>query len=123
MQHCHTSFLAEELGQVLIEPLMSADPPIITPELGLRGFRNEVFQNITDILSRHKMCLRALYDRQKDQHPLVSSIADIELDASLSLQQEYEVYIKVGTTIQHRVARLIPSASNTPLLKADIGVN
>ncbi|SRR5258708_26473278 len=102
---------------------MSADPPIIVPELGLRAFRNEVFQNITDILSRHRLCLRALYDRQADQHPLVSSISDIELDASLSLQQEYEVYIKVGPIIRHRGTSLILSASNTLLLKAGIGAN
>lgn len=62
---------------------MSADPPIITPETRLRVFRNEIYQNITDILALHRSLLASLFVRQKDQHPLVSSIADIELDWAL----------------------------------------
>lgn len=82
--------------QVFINPLMSADPPVIVPQMRLRTFRNEVFQNITDILARHRISLEALYKRQEEQHPLVSSIADVELDAALSLQPDYEAYIKVS---------------------------
>ncbi|KAF8339639.1 uncharacterized protein EI90DRAFT_3117436 [Cantharellus anzutake] len=109
------------------DPLMSADPPIIGPELQLRTFRNEVFQNITDILSRHRICLKALYMRQADQHPLVSSIADIELDAALSLQQDYEVYIKQYPISESRhrrelksnkaYASFIQQALSNPLLR------
>lgn len=48
-----------------------------------------------DILARHQHFLEALYERQRDQHPLISSIADIELDAALQISGEYEAYIKV----------------------------
>ncbi|KAF9507500.1 hypothetical protein BS47DRAFT_1366615 [Hydnum rufescens UP504] len=39
---------------VFIRPLMEASPPVITPETRLRTFRNEIFQNITDIAARHR---------------------------------------------------------------------
>jgi RHO1 GDP-GTP exchange protein 1/2 len=74
---------------------MEASPPVITPETRRRAFRNEIFQNITDIAARHRTSLVALFARQREQHPLISSIADIELDTALSLQNHYEAYIKV----------------------------
>ena len=74
---------------------MKSEPPVISPQTRLRVFRNEVFQNIEDILARHRTSLRALFERQQDQHPLVSSISDIELDSAISVQSDYEGYIKV----------------------------
>lgn len=81
-------------SQVFIKALMEADPPVITPATRLRTFRNEVFQNITDILARHRISLASLFERQREQHPLISSVADIELDSALAVRDDYEAYIK-----------------------------
>jgi hypothetical protein len=79
----------------------------------LSGFISDVFWNIDRILSRHKRMLSELFERQRDQHPLIQSIADIVLDgtsigchdsscpnasqfptALLGFREDYESYIK-----------------------------
>jgi hypothetical protein len=47
-------------------------------------FVSEVFWNLNEILAHHKRMLRSLFARQRDQHPLVQSVADIILDSTLS---------------------------------------
>jgi hypothetical protein len=88
---------------------MDANPPVITPEIRLRTFRNEVFQNITDILARHRVSLAALFERQKEQHPLISSVADIELDSALGVRDDYEAYIKQYPIAESRHRRELRS--------------
>jgi hypothetical protein len=46
----------------------------------IRGFIQEVFWNLDEVIANHKRMLGQLFDRQKDQHPVVLSIADILLD-------------------------------------------
>ena len=46
-----------------------------------RGFVKEVFYNLDEILRHHQRMLADLFERQRDQHPLVQSIADIILDS------------------------------------------
>lgn len=106
---------------------MDADPPVITPNTRLRTFRNEVFQNITDIQARHRDTLSALFARQRAEHPLISSIADIELDSALSVQPDYEAYIKQYPIAESRhrrelkanpaYAKFIEKALKDPRLK------
>jgi hypothetical protein len=73
---------------------------------------SEVFWNLHDILTHHQRMLGSLFARQREQHPLVQSVADIVLDskslqilfrlcmqyslsiASLLWRNEYESYIK-----------------------------
>ncbi|KAF7986494.1 hypothetical protein HWV62_31305 [Athelia sp. TMB] len=83
----------ELIEEVFANPLRIADPPII-PQDRLQGFLSEVFWNLRDILVHHKRMLGALFARQRDQHPLVQSVADIILDTSLLWRNEYESYIK-----------------------------
>lgn len=45
-------------------------------------FVSEVFWNMDEILAYHRHMLRSLFSRQRDQHPLVQSIADIILDST-----------------------------------------
>lgn len=66
--------------QVFINPLRTASPPVIAPER-LPGFLSEVFWNLRDILAHHQRMLAALFARQREQHPLVQSVADIILDS------------------------------------------
>lgn len=66
------------IKDVFIEPLVSTVP---IPPLKLQGFINEVFYNLDEILDHHRKLLDALFERQREQHPLVQSIADIVLDS------------------------------------------
>ncbi len=45
-------------------------------------FVSEVFWNLNEILAHHQRMLRSLFARQRDQHPLVQSVADIILDST-----------------------------------------
>lgn len=97
--------------KVFINQLQAATPPII-PEPSLKNFIEIVFGNLHEILVYHQQLLAALYHRQREQHPLIISIADIFLDSkcfpavrgSMSssflvtlkgdFRNAYEVYIK-----------------------------
>ncbi|KAJ3767629.1 hypothetical protein FB446DRAFT_707669, partial [Lentinula raphanica] len=76
----------EAVQDVYITPLLESQPPIIQPHR-LQGFISEVFGNFSQILAHHQRMLGALFAHQRDQHPLIQSIADIVLDT-------FETYIK-----------------------------
>lgn len=76
--HCHRVLFL--LSKVFIEGLRKANPPII-PVSHLESFIDEVFKNLHQILSFHQRILAALFIRQRDQHPLVQSVADIVLNS------------------------------------------
>ncbi|EPQ54101.1 hypothetical protein GLOTRDRAFT_116750 [Gloeophyllum trabeum ATCC 11539] len=81
------------VSEVYIQPLVNSEPPII-PRERLRGFIKEVFYNLDEILAHHQRMLGDLFQRQREQHPLLQSISDIILDTCLLFQNEYETYIK-----------------------------
>ncbi|KAL0580975.1 hypothetical protein V5O48_001067 [Marasmius crinis-equi] len=85
----------QAVQDVFITPLKNASPPIIAPAK-LSAFVNEVFGNFSQILSHHRRMLDALFSRQREQHPLIQSLADIVLDCTLKsdYRSGYEVYIK-----------------------------
>ncbi|KAF9003954.1 hypothetical protein BDQ17DRAFT_1399669 [Cyathus striatus] len=85
----------EAVQDVFINGLKTANPPLIN-ESKLQGFLNEVFGNLHLILGHHQQMLAALFHRQRDQHPLVQSVADIVLDMTLEsdFRTAYETYIK-----------------------------
>lgn len=62
-------------------PILSASPEIIAEDK-VNIFVSEVFWNLNEILANHKRMLRSLFARQRDQHPLVLSVADIILDCA-----------------------------------------
>lgn len=53
----------------------------VMPPKKLKGFIKEVFFNLDEIRTHHQRMLAALFDRQRDQHPLLQSVADIILDS------------------------------------------
>lgn len=65
-------------------PILSAPHEIIAKEKG-KIFVSEVFWNLNEILAHHKRMLRSLFACQRDQHPLVQSVADIILDCTFVL--------------------------------------
>ncbi|TFY66575.1 hypothetical protein EVG20_g4514 [Dentipellis fragilis] len=83
----------ELVKQVFLEPLKNAKPDVI-PKEKLKGFVAEVFGNIDKILGHHQRMLASLFDRQREQHPLVQSVADIVLDNALLMMNDYVTYIK-----------------------------
>lgn len=83
----------QTIEDVYVTPILSASHEIMAEEKG-KIFVSEVFWNLNEILAHHKRMLRSLFARQRDQHPLVQSVADIILDNALQFTPEYESYIK-----------------------------
>ncbi|CAL1716353.1 unnamed protein product [Somion occarium] len=81
----------ELVKDVYISPLLNL--PVISRSR-LQGFLSEVFYNLDEILAHHRRLLDQLFERQREQHPLIQSIADIILETSLQFRQSYEAYIK-----------------------------
>ncbi|KZT57930.1 hypothetical protein CALCODRAFT_495589 [Calocera cornea HHB12733] len=79
---------------VFIASLCSASPPPIGPKPVLEAFLLEVFSNLSSIRAQHERMLGLLFERQREQHPIIASVADIVLDGALRSTPEYEVYIK-----------------------------
>ncbi|SRR6266404_458497 len=65
--------------QVYITPILSAPHEIMNEAKGAT-FVSEVFWNLRKISDHHQRMLGSLLTRQRDQHPLVQSVADIILD-------------------------------------------
>ena len=61
-----------------IEPLRETD--VINGDVD--GFIHETFSNLTEIVGYHQRMLDALFIRQRDQHPLIQSVADIILEST-----------------------------------------
>lgn len=74
------SRLNNNLMKVYIDQLHSTTPPILS-QPSLNNFIQKVFGNLHEILVYHQQILGALYDRQREQHPVILSIADIFLDS------------------------------------------
>jgi RHO1 GDP-GTP exchange protein 1/2 len=74
---------------------MRADPPVIAKDR-VQQFVYEVFWNFDAILARHQRLVTALFERQRDQHPIIQNIGDIILEATLAFREDYESYIKVS---------------------------
>jgi hypothetical protein len=55
-----------------------------------------VFFNFDRILEHERGLRAALYERQREQHPVITSLMDIVLDVVLAFREDYESYIKVG---------------------------
>ena len=56
------------------------------PQHRVKGFIQEVFFNIDNILAHHQRLLAALFARQREQHPLIQSLSDIVLDSKSEAQ-------------------------------------
>ncbi|KXN84722.1 Rho1 guanine nucleotide exchange factor 3 [Leucoagaricus sp. SymC.cos] len=80
--------------QLFIDGLRSARPEIM-PKTQLSSFIIDVFSNIQEILDLHRQLLNALFERQREQHPLLQTIGDIILDKTIrtEFRSAYESYI------------------------------
>ena len=66
----------ESMKLVFIRNLRDYSP---IPAKRLEGFITQVFCNVDDVLRFHQQMLANLFERQREQHPLIQSIADIVL--------------------------------------------
>ncbi|CAG7852613.1 Rho1 guanine nucleotide exchange factor 1 [Serendipita indica DSM 11827] len=76
-----------------LEIMRDATPPIIQNDR-LHNFVSEVFWNFEPILEHHQRLLGALYERQREQHPIIQSLSDLIMEAVLQFTEDYESYIK-----------------------------
>ncbi|KAF8269572.1 Dbl homology domain-containing protein, partial [Lactarius quietus] len=81
------------IQDVYIGPILTPPHDIMSEPEG-KMFVSEVFWNLGRILEHHQRMLGSLLTRQRDQHPLVQSVADIILDYAFRFTPEYESYIK-----------------------------
>ncbi|KIY43799.1 hypothetical protein FISHEDRAFT_52705 [Fistulina hepatica ATCC 64428] len=92
----------ETLRDLFVEPLRTASPPIV-PSEQTSTFIREVFRNFQQILALHKRLVASLFERQRDQHPLILSVADIFLRTALDSEfvSAYQRYLS-----SHPIAEL-----------------
>ena len=65
------------IRDVFIDPMVNTHT---LPPNRMEGFIREVFYNVDEILAHHQRLLDALFERQREQHPLIQSIADVILE-------------------------------------------
>jgi hypothetical protein len=106
--------------QVFLGPLIRAQPPII-PADRIESFVREVFWNLDAILNHHQSLLASLFERQRDQHPIVQSVSDVILAAALAFTDDYEIYIKVCSALL--VVTMVTQSSGSTIhwQRLDIG--
>ncbi|TFY60446.1 hypothetical protein EVJ58_g5139 [Rhodofomes roseus] len=80
-----------DLTLVFIEPLLNTSP---VPHHRLQGFVKEVFYNLDEIREQHERMLGALFQKQREFHPLIDSVAEIVMKHVLQFMSPYEDYIK-----------------------------
>ncbi|KAH8099970.1 hypothetical protein BXZ70DRAFT_1024921 [Cristinia sonorae] len=81
----------EAMRTVFIQNLRNYAP---IPARRMDAFISETFWNLDEILRFHQEMLAALFERQRDQHPIIQGIADIVLATSVEFGPAYEKYIK-----------------------------
>ncbi|KAF5359183.1 hypothetical protein D9756_003436 [Leucocoprinus leucothites] len=85
-----------ELVQLLFIDGLSTARPQILPRESLSAFVGNVFGNFHEILTLHRQLLYTLFERQREQHPVLQTVADIILDRAVrtEFRSAYEIYIK-----------------------------
>ncbi|ELU40640.1 RhoGEF domain-containing protein [Rhizoctonia solani AG-1 IA] len=74
--------------------LLYADPPVISHRDRLDILVHEIFFNAQEILSIHLELRDKLYERQRDQHPIIHTVADIYLKWLLEHKEAYTRFQK-----------------------------
>ncbi|KAJ7594214.1 CNH domain-containing protein [Mycena floridula] len=78
---------------VFINPLRTANPPIISPPEVLEAFIEEVFGNILDLRECNCRLLEVMHVRQREMSFVIQRIGDVFLAAAADFRFAYPVYI------------------------------
>ncbi|KAI0264429.1 hypothetical protein BC834DRAFT_826441 [Gloeopeniophorella convolvens] len=83
----------QTMQDVYVAPMLDPQQDII--EKSRRStVVTQVFGGLDTILTHHRRMLAALFERQREQHPLVQSVTDVILGNVLQFGYVYETYIK-----------------------------
>lgn len=93
-------------SKVFIDQLQLATPPIMSVP-NLNNLIHKVFGNIHEILVYHRRILADLYDRQRQQHPLVLTVADIFLDGKPLLSTFPSHYSFFSSHFERRISQRV----------------
>ena len=73
----------------------------------LNNFIHRVFGNVYEILVYHRQILAALFDRQREQHPLILTIADIFLDGDSPLSFPFVSLLILSSHSERRISQRV----------------
>lgn len=77
--------------QEFLEPLVEADPPIISPD-NQSTFFSEVLGNLFDVRETAQSFSDALLNRQREHTDLIQNIGDVVLNIALDWGSQYKSY-------------------------------
>ncbi|KAI0078800.1 hypothetical protein K474DRAFT_1706193 [Panus rudis PR-1116 ss-1] len=81
----------ELVNDIFVEPMLNTLP---IPQQRVKGFIHTVFYNLNEILLHHRKLRDALFEIQREEHPLIQSIAAPILQATVEFQTAYDKYIE-----------------------------
>lgn len=85
-----------------IQPLRSAEPPII-PRERLDQFIIDVFHNFGELHHHHRRLVEKFHEIQREQHPTIRSIIAPIFDAALNFREAYMEYIPNYPIAEYRI--------------------
>uniref|UniRef100_A0A0W0F0H3 Putative Dbl-like domain-containing protein n=1 Tax=Moniliophthora roreri TaxID=221103 RepID=A0A0W0F0H3_MONRR len=95
----------KDLGNIdviYIRPLRNAEPPIIPPDR-IDQFVSDVFHNFHEIYAHHWRMLEKFHEIQREEHPVIKSIAAALFDAALGFRDAYLEYIPNYPIAEYRI--------------------
>lgn len=102
-----------------VQPLCSADPPII-PQERLCTFIRDVFQNFGELHAHHKRLLEQLFEVQREEHPTIKSVTAVLHDAVLNFRHAYLEYVPNYTIAAYLID---DEMTNNPQFKVFVDVS
>jgi len=85
-----------------IQPLRSAEPPII-PRERLDQFIHDVFHNFGELYAYHFKLVEKFHEIQREQHPTIRSLTAAVFDAALNFREAYMEYIPNYPIAEYRI--------------------
>jgi len=85
-----------------IQPLRSAEPPII-PHERLEPFIRDVFRGFSELYAHHKSLSDRLFEIQREQYPIIKSVILPIRQAVLNSRDAYLDYIPNYSTAAYRI--------------------
>ena len=95
------------------------DPPII-PRDRLATFIRDVFHNFGELHAHHQRLLDRFFEIQREEHPIIRSVAAVMYDTVLNFRDAYLEYIPNYPIAAYRID---DEMENSPAFKAFVEVD